>query len=748
MRARRAGKSTLIEALSDEGDRVESEDEECEGLLEEAVKLGGDVEKMRPQEDARAVRKLIDPRLPTKEEVKDHELKGHVPYRDWCPICAKAKGKDLDHRADPLKERNLPEYSFDFAFPGDELGHKTAVLVGKERLSGLTLAAAIPVKGSEGRFMLEKALGFMAEAGDMEGRIVVKSDQEPAVKRLVKDLAEERTEGRTVIEESPVGSSGSNGVVERTVQKVEGQIRAVLLALEAKLGQEVAADEPIITYIPEHASYLMNRLEVGRDGKTAYERIRGKRASVLGLEFGEKVLFMKKEKGKTLAKLRSKWDYGIFVGVRVRSNEIWVATREKTLKVRSVRRLPEEARWSADTVKWVRHTMWNKFVGDEEADGDIPEGKGVEAQGVVEPKEGVTIVTKDRAPRDFYITKANAEQYGYTKGCPGCSSWFRGGGRQPHTAACRERFRKEMVEEAKVKLADSRKEQFVEEQLHKKQRKEEKQERREARKQEKRRLLAEAEELESKRSRSSGDGGVKRKAEGDVEDEDQMVDIDEDEAKRWITLVSAEGGQHVEVDAEVEADGELDPLQVKEARREEVQFMKERNLWDVVPVPEGVVPVSVRWVDVRKGDGSTRSRLVARDFRGGDRRRDDLFAATPPLEAIRAVLSMVATENADGDRVRKLMMIDAKKAHLNSPCEEEVFVALPEEAGALPGQCGKLNFWLYGFRRAASAWEDFYAKVLENMGFVRGMGCPVIFRHEAKEVVVAVHGDDFVVGGP
>ena len=90
------------------------------------------------------------------------------------------------------------------------------------------------MKGSEGMFMLERTLSFVAEAGDMEGRIVVKSDQELAVKRLVKDLAEEWTEGRTVIEESPVGSSGSNGVVERTVQKVEGQIRAILLALEAK----------------------------------------------------------------------------------------------------------------------------------------------------------------------------------------------------------------------------------------------------------------------------------------------------------------------------------------------------------------------------------------------------------------------------------------------------------------------------------------------------------------------------------
>ena len=31
-----------------------------------------------------------------------------------------------------------------------------------------------------------------------------------------------------------------------------------------------------------------------------------------------------------MAKLRSKWDSEIFVGVRSRSNEIWVATAERT----------------------------------------------------------------------------------------------------------------------------------------------------------------------------------------------------------------------------------------------------------------------------------------------------------------------------------------------------------------------------------------------------------------------------------
>ena len=79
-------------------------------------------------------------------------------------------------------------------------------------MSGLVLAVAILVKGSEGRYML-------VEVGDMEGRIIVHSGQEPAVKRFNEGPARARAEGKSVVEESLVGSSGSNGVVERTVQE-------------------------------------------------------------------------------------------------------------------------------------------------------------------------------------------------------------------------------------------------------------------------------------------------------------------------------------------------------------------------------------------------------------------------------------------------------------------------------------------------------------------------------------------------
>ena len=93
-----------------------------------------------------------------------------------------------------------------------------------------------------------------------------------------------------------------------------------------------------MTFMAEYASFLLNRLEVGKDGKTAYERVKGKSATVLGIEFGEKLLWKKKAQSK-MDKISSRWGYGIFVGERVRSGEFWVSTKAGVNKARSVRRI-------------------------------------------------------------------------------------------------------------------------------------------------------------------------------------------------------------------------------------------------------------------------------------------------------------------------------------------------------------------------------------------------------------------------
>ena len=81
-------------------------------------------------------------------------------------------------------------------------------------------------------------------------------------------------------------------------------------------------------------------------------------------------------------------------------------------------------------------------------------------------------------------------------------------------------------------------------------------------------------------------------------------------------------------------------------------------------------------VDTNKG-GLTpkemliRCRMVARDFKGNDKDRDDLFAEAHPSEAKRLLLSRTATRRRDRN-MRKATFVDANKGHLNPACEKHV----------------------------------------------------------------------------
>ena len=60
--------------------------------------------------------------------------------------------------------------------------------------------------------------------------------------------------------------------------------------------------------------------------------------------------------------------------------------------------------------------------------------------------------------------------------------------------------------------------------------------------------------------------------------------------------------------------------------------------------------MTVKWVDVHKGDQNRpeyRSRLVARELKKWDPLMSGTFAATPPLECLKLVLSNFMTEPAE-----------------------------------------------------------------------------------------------------
>ena len=195
----------------------------------------------------------------------------------------------------------------------------------------------------------------------------------------------------------------------------------------------------------------------------------------------------------------------------------------------------------------------------------------------------------------------------------------------------------------------------------------------------------------------------------------------------------------------------LDPRKVRAAREEDIKEL-ERRVFEYVDVEEcwrvkGKPPVPVRWVDVDKGFGVVRGRLVAKDFKPkssvGD--RDDLFAAMPPLEAVKLLVAQGAAE-ASGSAPRKLMFIDISKAHLYGKMETDEYVQLPAER-AVPGKCAKLVYTLYGMRMAASNWEREYTKTLVELGFEVGRASSVVFYHPGRKIRIVVHGDDFIIEG-
>ena len=195
-------------------------------------------------------------------------------------------------------------------------------------------------------------------------------------------------------------------------------------------------------------------------------------------------------------------------------------------------------------------------------------------------------------------------------------------------------------------------------------------------------------------------------------------------------------------------------LTPRAARREELAFMGDWKVWEEVPVQEcwnttGKPPLGGKWVDVNKGDDQNplvRSRYVAMEIAKKTDKCEDFFAATPPLVALRLVLSRVASNRSHGRGGRKLLVIDARKAHFHALAERNLFVQLPPEL-AKPGICAKLRRCLYGTRDAPARGEAFAAGELTAMGFKRGRASPCCFSHRSRDLVCVVHGDDFIFAG-
>jgi hypothetical protein len=302
----------------------------------------------------------------------------------------------------------------------------------------------MPAKGTGhpycGRAVLQdiESLGYK--------RVVVKSDQEVSLIALTKSVRDAWT-GEMVLEHPPKGQSRSNGEVERAVQSVHGLARTLKESLEQGIGEAIDAKAPIVAWLIEHAGTLLNLFSRSdkQDGMTAYMRLRGRPWRIPLPAFGETVEFMR----RTRHKLESRWEPGVFLGIREHTTEKIVGTAEGIYVVQSIRRKPEGERYNADLVKGIRGLPW-LLKPEDEAVVELPEPITLRPEMPEAP--AAPVQGEQRAGQQYrkhYIVKKDLEKYGYTAACPACDASRMGQrpGGVAHTQICRERIEKALAED-------------------------------------------------------------------------------------------------------------------------------------------------------------------------------------------------------------------------------------------------------------------------------------------------------------
>ena len=666
---------------------------------------------------------------------------------------------------------------------------KLPILVVRDRWTKNIWAFACPSKGTEHPYAGKAVLGAINKLGYT--KLILKSDQEPAIKKLAQEV-KNGCPSEIILENSQKYVSQSNGEAERAVQSVQGMIRTLKEHVEHKADMKIPSTHPILAWLVEYASILLNLYHVGTDGLTPYQKRRGDRWNAALPQFGEKIEYLR----KTNQKVEARFQEGVYIGVRETSHEKIVSgTDGKCYVVGTVRRRPVVDRWDKNLILSVRGLPW-KPNPEGANTTELPFPLDIRPVMDVEVNIEPTRRGPDAKQRAKYLTKAHFEIAGYTAGCPACDNLKIGitDHGQRHTAECRQRVeeligahqaapegasssssssspaapasstaaqpvsaRSELMRRGDVDMDDA----MIDPPLNG--------------------GASSSNQPPRSTKRSMTQAGFPGQEGEESTDNPQVVrlllslreryikSLPEDayptceERPNWLEAVLSEF-QSVEYYDNISGK-RLDPKLVVEARKLEIDTIEKMKVWEVVDRPRdpSKTIIGTRWVDVNKADDDNpfiRSRLVAKEIKKRSEITDEqlgfeYFAAMPPLAALKLLLSFCVTSSLvgmDGKVIHRrapycISFVDVKRAHFVSNATRELYVELPVEAGVPKGKVGRLLKSMYGCRDAGKNWELEVARTMKRLGFKQGISNPCVFYHPERDIRTMVHGDDFVSVG-
>ena len=186
-----------------------------------------------------------------------------------------------------------------------------------------------------------------------------------------------------------------------------------------------------------------------------------------------------------------------------------------------------------------------------------------------------------------------------------------------------------------------------------------------------------------------------------------------------------------------------------DAMNEEIKPMKDNDVWDLVPLPEGVKPIGCKWIFKTKRDSKGdveryKARLVAKGYtqkEGIDYK--ETFSPVSSKDSFRTILAIMAHFDLE------LHQMDVKTAFLNGDIDKTIYMVQPENfvSGDTKRMVCKLKKSIYGLKQASRQWYYKFHQVIISSGFEMNMVDDCIYHKfsGSKHIYLVLYVDDILL---
>ena len=235
------------------------------------------------------------------------------------------------------------------------------ILVSKGMPDLLIGSAMVPRKGTD-----EYAIGRLAAEilGVGSTEVMVRSGQEPSIIALKEAAASRvRPDGVKVIpEESAVADSRGNGFAESTV-KEENLARTLLSSLNAQCEHTFGGADVVVVWLVRYYGQMLNRFRRGPDGKTAYERRKGRAFQRKVPPLGEKILYQLPgitSRSHGPARVEPRREDGVYFGLSDRADVVYIGKSDGSVaRARAPKRREATARHDLPFLQRLTARAWD-----------------------------------------------------------------------------------------------------------------------------------------------------------------------------------------------------------------------------------------------------------------------------------------------------------------------------------------------------------------------------------------------------